>query len=651
MNQQLMASEQEIRALEKIWREANNSLEDILVIIDTDRNIVKINAAGLKLIGKKEKDIIGKKCYEVFYGTICLIESCSLKKFMKNGEEGKTDIYVKDLGKHFSIKCSPIFNDKGEITGFIDLIMDITERKLEEEKLLKSEEKYRLIADNSIDVIWKLDLKMAFTYASPSIKNVFGYTVDEWVGSKLFHHAGRKEFLKMAKDAMYAVKNYKEFKYLTFQTILLHKNGTEIPVEITAKLLFNKNGLPIGFQGTTRDITERKKAEKILRESMTKLQLLYDSSSDAIILLDEKGFFDCNAATLSLFGCATKKEFCSRHPGDFSPPTQPDGTDSMSYAKNNIARALKEGYVQFEYLHRRLDGTDFFAQVLLNKMVLGGREVLQARVYDITERKRAEKELAKYRDHLEELVKERSGELQKTAEEVKEANRELKIANRELEAFTNTASHDLKEPLRAIGTFSKILLEDYNDKLDIDGKDYLKRISKASFRMNNLIDDLLSLSRISHIKKPYDLVNCGKLLKETIKQIKPLIEEKKAQIKISDKLPQIFCSHVKMKEVFYNLIVNAIKYNDKETPVIEIGLKGDVFFVKDNGLGIKKEYFDEIFRIFRRLHKSTEYGGGTGVGLSIVKKVIDEHHGRIWLESEEKKGTTFFFTISPKTDI
>ncbi|MCK5358719.1 MAG: PAS domain S-box protein, partial [Elusimicrobiales bacterium] len=168
VNQQLMASEQEIRALEKIWREANNSLEDILVIIDTDRNIVKINAAGLKLIGKKEKDIIGKKCYEVFYGTICLIESCSLKKFMKNGEEGKTDIYVKDLGKHFSIKCSPIFNDKGEITGFIDLIMDITERKLEEEKLLKSEEKYRLIADNSIDVIWKLDLKMAFTYASPS---------------------------------------------------------------------------------------------------------------------------------------------------------------------------------------------------------------------------------------------------------------------------------------------------------------------------------------------------------------------------------------------------------------------------------------------------------------------------------------------------
>ncbi|MBW2741051.1 MAG: PAS domain-containing protein, partial [Deltaproteobacteria bacterium] len=130
--------------------------------------------------------------------------------------------------------------------------------------------------------------------------------------------------------------------------------------------------------------------EKILKDSKIKLQLLYDSSSDAIMLLDEKGFFDCNEATLRLFGCANREEFCSRHPADFSPPTQPDGTDSMSSARNKIAVALKEGSQRFEYLHRRLDGTDFPAEVLLDAFMLEGKKVLQARVYDITEQKAAQ---------------------------------------------------------------------------------------------------------------------------------------------------------------------------------------------------------------------------------------------------------------------
>jgi len=142
-----------------------------------------------------------------------------------------------------------------------------------------------------------------------------------------------------------------------------------------------------------REIAERKKAEDAIRESKIKLQVLYDSSSDAIMLIDEKGFFDCNKAALRLFGCTTKEQFCGRHPANFSPPTQPDGTDSMTYARNNIALALKEGRARFEHLYRRLDGTDFPAQVLLDRIVLGGKEVLQARVIDITERKRAEEKI------------------------------------------------------------------------------------------------------------------------------------------------------------------------------------------------------------------------------------------------------------------
>jgi len=268
---------------------------------------------------------------------------------------------------------------------------DITKRKEAEETLRESEEKFRLLSENSIDCIWIVNTKLRFTYLSSSVERMMGFKPEQWVGTKLSSHFKKKEFLKAGLLAVKAIKNYKTFTHVTFETKMLNSKNDEVDVEISSKVLLNSQGKLIGLQGITRDITERKKAEKILKDSKIKLQLLYDSSSDAIMLLDEKGFFDCNEATLRLFGCANREEFCSRHPADFSPPTQPDGTDSISYAGNKIAVALKEGSQRFEYLHRRLDGTDFPAEVLLDAFMLEGKKVLQARVYDITEQKAAQK--------------------------------------------------------------------------------------------------------------------------------------------------------------------------------------------------------------------------------------------------------------------
>lgn len=225
---------------------------------------------------------------------------------------------------------------------------------------------------------------------------------------------------------------------------------------------------------------------------------------------------------------------------------------------------------------------------------------------------------------------------------------ELKAVNKELDSFVYTASHDLKEPLRGMETFSKFVLDDYSAQLDDTGKDYLKRISADAQRMRNLIDDLLSLSMITRIKNPYKSVDAGQLVKEAVKRLAPIIEEKNVQIRVDDELPFIFCDEVKVKEVFYNLILNAIKYSDNKEPVVEVGIKDETFFVKDNGIGIKKEHFDLIFQLFKRLHGRGEYGGGTGAGLAIVKKIIEEHRGKIWVESEEGKGSTFFFSIPKK---
>jgi len=229
--------------------------------------------------------------------------------------------------------------------------------------------------------------------------------------------------------------------------------------------------------------------------------------------------------------------------------------------------------------------------------------------------------------------------------------KELKLVNQELDSFVYTASHDLRAPLRGIASFATFLEEDYKDKLDEQGKDYLNEIRKAATKMNDLIEDLLLLSRISRIKNPYEDVAINDIVNTVRERIKHDIKEKNVDLVISKSLPVVRCDRIKMTEVFQNFINNAIKFsskNNKQRPRVEVGYvdEGDQhkFFIKDNGIGIDPKYHDQIFGIFKRLHTDKEYEG-TGAGLSIIKRVIDDHQGKIWVESEVGHGATFCFTI------
>ncbi len=241
--------------------------------------------------------------------------------------------------------------------------------------------------------------------------------------------------------------------------------------------------------------------------------------------------------------------------------------------------------------------------------------------------------------------------LEAKKDELEEQKRLLEQANKELDSFVYTASHDLRAPLRGVSSFTSFLEEDYKDKLDEEGKDYLREIREGANRMNQLIEDLLKLSRISRIKNPYEDVDMNALIDSVIKRIGFDVKEKKVDLNVQGNMPIVRCDRIKMNEAFQNLINNAVKFsskNNKEKPRVEIGYAdaGEFhkFYVKDNGIGIDPKYHDEIFDIFRRLHTAEEYEG-TGAGLSVVKRIVDDHGGNIWVESEVGKGATFYFTI------
>jgi signal transduction histidine kinase len=260
-------------------------------------------------------------------------------------------------------------------------------------------------------------------------------------------------------------------------------------------------------------------------------------------------------------------------------------------------------------------------------------------------------ELAASFNQMTDKLVEAKANVEKKNAEVEEQKRLLEESNKELDSFVYTASHDLRAPLRGIEGLVKFIEEDYADKFDNQGKDYLKRIRTGATRMKQLIDDLLTLSRISRIKNPYEDVEMNELVSSVISRIEFDIKQYNIELKVADNLPMVRCDRIKIQEVFFNLISNAVKFSSKNkitTPKVEVGFndKPDAyeFYVKDNGIGIDKKYHNEIFGIFKRLHTQEEYEG-TGAGLSIVKRIIDDHKGQIRLDSEPGKGATFYFTI------
>ncbi len=238
-------------------------------------------------------------------------------------------------------------------------------------------------------------------------------------------------------------------------------------------------------------------------------------------------------------------------------------------------------------------------------------------------------------------------EKKRLEQSLQEKTKRLEEKNQQLEQFTHVVSHDLKEPLRTISAFSQYLLEDYYDKLDEDGKDYLTRINRASLRMQNLIDDLLRLSRIGTRHETLEKVYLSEVFEQIKEDMKARLEN--VELRLPKTMPIIIANRTHMVELFGNLISNAIKYNDKPEKRVEIGWsqQGEFykFYVRDNGIGIEEQYLDKIFELFERLNPRGDDYESTGAGLTICKRIVEEYGGRIWVESKVGEGSTFYFTL------
>ncbi len=528
------------------------------------------------------------------------------------------------------------------------------------QKIQDSEEKYRLLVETAQDMVVSMDLDGTFSYVSPSSAHLTGYSPDEILrqrfSPRMIHPGDYRYINKLMRLAAEKQVITESVRAIEFRIRTRHGEYRWMSASWT--LVHDAHGRVTGVQCILRDVHERRLAEEEITHQLQRLQVLYELAHELAATLDRSNIM--TAVSNSVKRVLPHQSFAiylydeeardtlqqilrinGNTVDEFLDEPRPVSLNDEEHALEREVikeRHLKDNPGNWKVPHK------IVAPMLMKEKVLG-LIVLEADGTDSYSE--VHKNLLQTIAHQAGIAIEKAMLYQETLEKSEEIQRR----NRELDDFTYVVSHDLKEPLISIEGYSKILLADYREVLHEDGHELLTSITHSCTRMKNLINELLALSRVGRLRESMTPVSTNGVIKEILDDLEYTIKQRNVCVERADNLPTVLGNRVHLVVLFRNLIVNGIKFNKSDRPVIKIDWReADSmyrFSISDNGIGIEPDYFDKIFVIFHRLRSDLRYDG-TGAGLTIVKKIVETHGGKIWLDSTIGKGTTFYFTL-PKS--
>ncbi|MDE3056461.1 MAG: PAS domain S-box protein [Bacteroidota bacterium] len=551
---------------------------------------------------------------------------------------------------------------------------DITRRKHFENEIQQSEQMFRTVIDGILtvgDALVVTDLEGKVLQVNSEFEHLTGLKRSEATG-QIFPYQWLLEE-DMSRYLLWISELRKKKYLLDFDIHWKNKEGKIIAVSMNTTLLFNALGHPVAMMNMARDISSRKQLEEENKMQLERLRVLYEVSRDLTaklnpeeicetllqhlreVLLFDAFSIDRYSEESHMLTSVASYQIVDTEFQRIQPPSLRQQVEKHSIIAKAFEQrksvieevqdnkdALRAG-ISGPAMHGEMDRTFSLIYVpMLSKQKIIGMLAIRSSapsLYNETHMR-----LLESFANLGAIALEKA----ELYDETIKKSVQIQNRNRELDDFTYVVSHDLKEPLITVEGYSKILLSEFFQGRNDQAATYVQSIVQSCGRMKELINELLQLSRVSHLAEVMELVPLGTIVAEVLEDLKFSIQEKKVTILQPEHYPEYRCNPTQMQLVFRNLLSNAMKFNDKPNPTVTITVEEEeqrlLCSIADNGLGIERKFFDKIFVIFQRLHLKDDYEGA-GAGLAIVKKIIELRQGQIWLDSEVGKGTTFYFSL------
>jgi PAS domain S-box-containing protein len=620
-------AEKHLAQMEGRYRGLLEAAPDAMVVVNQGGEIVLLNVQAEKQFGYSRDELVGQKVKNI-------IPEGFAERLIADGTRSAAEALAQQIGTGIEliarrknrtefpieIMLSPLESAEGTLVTAA--IRDISVRRSAENHLAQMEGRYRGLLEAAPDAMVVVNQGGEIVLLNVQAEKQFGYSRDELVGQKVKNiiPEGFAERL-IADGTRSAAEALAQQIGTGIELIARRKNRSEFPIEIMLSPLESAEGTLV--TAAIRDISVRRAAEKHLAQMEGRYRGLLEAAPDAMVVVNQGG-------EIVLLNVQAEKQFgYSRDElvGQKVKNIIPEGfaerlvADALRSVEDALAQQIGTG---IELIARRKNRSEFPIEIMLSPLESAEGILVTAAVRDITARKRAEANLLN---------------------KVEELNR----SNEELGQFAYIASHDLQEPLRMVASYTQLLARRYKGKLDSDADEFIAFAVDGASRMQRLIQDLLTYSRVGTKGKDLLDISSEQALQQALINLRGTIEEKGALV-THDPLPSVFADEMQLIQLFQNLIGNAIKYQRPGIPKVHVtasrnGGKKWTFSVKDNGLGIDPQYFEKIFGMFQRLHKREEFAG-TGIGLAICKKIVERHGGSISVESQPGQGSTFHFALA-----